>query len=67
MNEIIFLVEDDAEGGFRAQAIGDDIFTEADTYEELKAMVIDSVRCHFDDQKQRVIRLHYVKDEVIAA
>ncbi len=66
--EIIFLVEEAAEGGYQAKAIGEDIFTEADTFKELKRMVQDAVRCHFETQeKPPLIRLHIVKDEVITA
>jgi predicted RNase H-like HicB family nuclease len=68
MTEIIFLVQDDPEGGYTAQAIGEAIFTQGETKEELQAMIRDAVRCHFDDDKKpQLIRLHYVKDEVIAS
>ena len=48
MNELIFLVEEAPEGGYTAKALGQGIFTEADTIEELKVMVKDSILCHFD-------------------
>lgn len=64
--EIIFLVEEAPEGGYQARALGHSIFTEADTFEELKAMALDAVNCHFDAKdKPLLIRLHMVKDEVI--
>jgi hypothetical protein len=47
--EIIFLVEDAPEGGYVAQALGYSIFTEADTWEELKSAARDAVLCHFDE------------------
>lgn len=66
--EIIFLVEDAPEGGYQARALGHAIFTEADNFDQLKAMVHDAVQCHFETKdKPRLIRLHMVKDEVIAA
>jgi hypothetical protein len=66
--EIIFSVEESPEGGYEAKALGHPIFTQADTLDELRAMVRDAVRCHFDDaERPRLIRLHMVKDEVIAA
>ena len=66
--EIIFLVEEAPEGGYQARALGHAIFTEADTFDELKAMVQDAVHCHFKaEEKPPLIRLHMVKDEVIAA
>jgi len=68
MNEIIFLVEDAPEGGFSARALGHSIFTVADTERELQAMVKDAVSCHFDDgEAPKLIRLHYVREEVIQA
>jgi hypothetical protein len=50
--EIIFLVEDAPEGGYVAQALGYSIFTEADTWEELKLAIRDAVQCHFDEGEQ---------------
>ena len=69
MTEIIFLVEDDPEGGYTARAIGTSIFTQADTLKDLKIYVRDTVHCHFEDEQTRpkLIRLHIVRDEVIAS
>jgi hypothetical protein len=68
MNEIIFEVTDALEGGYTARALGASIFTEADTLPELREMVRDAVRCHFEEgEGPAVIRLHYVREEVIAA
>jgi hypothetical protein len=68
MNELIFLVEDAAEGGYTARALGHSIFTEADSMEALRNQVRDAVKCHFDEgQAPKVIRLHFVREEVIAA
>lgn len=68
MNEIVFLVEEAPEGGFTARALGESIFTEADDMAALHAAVRDAVRCHFDAEKlPKAIRLHIVRDEVIAA
>ena len=65
-SEIIFIVEESPEGGYEARALGLSIFTQGDNLEELKTMVQDAVRCHFDDQdRPALIRLHMVKDEVI--
>jgi len=64
--EIIFSVHESPEGGYEARALGHDIFTQAGNMEELRAMVRDAVRCHFDDgSAPAIIRLHIVKDEVI--
>ena len=67
MEEVIFLVEESDEGGLTAKALGFSIYTEAETLEELRNAVKDAVHCHFDDDKKRLIRLHIVKEEVIAA
>ncbi len=67
MQELIFLVEESAEGGFTAKGLGVSIYTEADTMEELRKAIVDAVHCHFDDENKRIIRLHIVKEEVIAA
>ena len=68
MDELIFLVEEAPEGGYTARALGASIFTEADTLRELHEQVRDAVRCHFEDGKApKVIRLHFVRDEVITA
>ena len=66
MNEIIFLVEEALEGGFTAKAIGESIFTEGDTMDEIKVNIKEAVECHFDeDKKPKLIRLHMIKEEVI--
>jgi hypothetical protein len=67
MEEIIFLVEESEDGGYIAKGLGVSIYTEADTIEELRIAVKDAVSCHFDDSKRRIIRLHIVRDEIIAA
>lgn len=64
--EIIFSVQESREGGYVARALGDSIFTQADTIDELKRNVREAVHCHFDEgEAPVVIRLHTVKDEVI--
>ena len=68
ISETIFLVEEAAEGGFTASALNVSVFTQADTVDALRKAVRDAVRCHFDEADlPRVIRLHFVRDEVIAA
>jgi hypothetical protein len=67
-SEIIFAVEESPEGGYEAKALGHSIYTQADSLEELKGMIQDAVRCHFEEEaRPRVIRLHLIKDEVIPA
>jgi hypothetical protein len=68
VNEIIFLVEDAPEGGYTARALGQSIFTEADTMDDLRRNIREAVECHFEPgQGPRVIRLHYVREEVLSA
>ncbi len=68
MSEIVFLVEEDPEGGYSAKAMGEAIFTEGDTEEELKSNIKDALRCHFDNEDEipPIIRLHFVRDQIIA-
>jgi hypothetical protein len=66
--EIIFIIEESPEGGYEATAVGHSVFTEADTLDELKTRIQDAVHCHFDSaDRPSLIRLHQVRDEVIAA
>ncbi|MEL6353258.1 MAG: 2-oxoisovalerate dehydrogenase [Cyanobacteria bacterium J06627_28] len=68
MSEIVFLVEEDPEEGYVARALGESIFTQANTIDEIRVMILDAVRCHFDDtERPKVIRLHIVRDEVLAS
>ncbi|MGC2322667.1 MAG: 2-oxoisovalerate dehydrogenase [Terriglobales bacterium] len=58
-SEIIFSVEESAEGGFEARALGYSIFTEAETFDDLRKMVREAVQCHFEEhERPAVIRLH---------
>ena len=67
MNEIIFIVEEAAEGGWIAHAVGQSIVTQADSLDELRQNVREAVGCHFEDgQAPKLIRLHFVRDEVLA-
>ena len=66
MNELIFMVEEAPEGGYTARALGESIFTDADNLASLHQQVRDAVRCHFEEGRQpKVIRLHFVREEVI--
>ncbi len=67
MTEVVFTVEEAAEGGYVARAAGASIVTEADDIASLQEQVRDAVRCHFDDDETpRTIRLVFVHEEVIA-
>ena len=65
--EVVFVVEEAPEGGYTARALGVSIFTEADSPDELQERVRDAVHCHFEEaDRPSVIRLHYVRDQLIA-
>lgn len=67
-SEIIFEVTEAEEGGYCASALGYGINTQADSLEDLRMMVRDAVDFYFDEPKQApgIIRLHFVRDEVLA-
>jgi hypothetical protein len=67
MNELVFDVTQEADGGFVAEALGESIFTEADTWEALRANVREAVKAFYFDRSQPArIRLHLVRDEILA-
>lgn len=62
-SEIIFTVQESADGGYSARALGYSIFTQADSIDELKTMIRDAVSCHFENgEKPSVIRLQIAED-----
>jgi len=65
--ELIFEVRDAEEGGYYARALSHPIFTEAETWEQLRANVLEAMSLHFEDAADhpRLVQLHYVKDELI--
>ncbi len=68
--EIIFEVsEDELDGGYSAGALGFGIHTQGDSLEDLRRNVREAVDCYFDDGMERpsLIRLHFVRDEVLVA
>lgn len=65
-NEIIFRVEEAPEGGYQARALGESIFTEGESMEDLKANVKESVLAHFDEGKHpKIVRLHFTREEIL--
>jgi len=67
MTEIIFVVENSDEGGYTAKSLGYSIYTEGETLDEVKENIKDAIKCHFDGKDiPRIVRLHIVRDEVIA-
>lgn len=68
MNEIVFEVTQEADGGFVAESLGESIFTQGDNWEELRDNVKEAVSAYFFDRKPApsAIRLHLVRDEILA-
>jgi hypothetical protein len=67
MKEIVFEVAQEGDGGFTAEAIGESIFSQADSWDELKANVREAVQAfYFDFTSPATIRLRLVRDEVLA-
>jgi predicted RNase H-like HicB family nuclease len=67
MSELVFEVTQEADGGFIAEALGENIVTEADTWEQLRANVKEAVEAYyFEEPKPAYLRLHLRKDEVLA-
>ena len=60
--ELIFEIRDAEEGGYYARALGHAIFTQADTWEELRANVLEVTSLHFEDEAERprLVQLHCV-------
>lgn len=66
MNELVFSVTQEGDGGF-AEALGESIITQADTWEELRTNVREAVAAfYFDRPAPKSLRLHMVRDEVLA-
>ncbi|HUG11010.1 MAG TPA: hypothetical protein VMM36_08350 [Opitutaceae bacterium] len=67
MHELVFEVTQEADGGYVAEALGESIITQADTWEELRANVREAVAAfYFDQPAPKRLRLHFVRDEVLA-
>lgn len=70
MSEIIFEVtEDETDGGYLASALGYGIHTQGDSIEDIRLNVREAADCYFDDSmpRPRLIRLHFVRDELLVA
>jgi len=68
MNELVFEVTQESDGGFVAECLSEGIFTQADTWNELRKNVQEAISAFYFDQPQpSAVRLHLVRDEVLAA
>jgi len=67
MSELVFEVTQESDGGYCAECLTESIFTQADTWEELRANVVEAVNAfYFDGTPPARIRLHLVRDEVLS-
>ena len=67
MDELIFEVTQDADGGFSAECLTEAIFTQGDSWQELREQVNDAVQGFFFDRPApKTIHLRMVRDEVMA-
>ncbi|MCY3731398.1 MAG: hypothetical protein OXF98_08660 [Rhodospirillaceae bacterium] len=69
MSEIIFEVTEETDGGYSASALGYGIHTQGDSLQDIRSNVREAVECYFDDSipRPRLIRLHFVRDELLVA
>jgi predicted RNase H-like HicB family nuclease len=66
MNELVFEITQEADGGFVAECLGESIFTQADTWNELRKNVQEAIAAfYFDQPRPASVRLHLVRDEVL--
>ena len=67
MSELVFEVTQEADGGFVAECLNEPIFTQADTWEQLRLNVKEATAAYFFDiPGPSAIRLHMVRDELMA-
>lgn len=66
MAELVFEVVQEADGGYSAECLTENIFTQGDTWEELRRNVIEAVAAFFfDSNVPERVRLRLVRDEVV--
>jgi predicted RNase H-like HicB family nuclease len=67
MAELVFEAVQEADGGYCAECLTENIFTQADTWDELRRNVVEATAAYFFDQpRPRRVRLHLVRDEVLS-
>ena len=67
MRELIFEVTEEEEGGYSAAAVGERIYTQGDTWQELEEMVLDATKLYFEKtvEAPTSIRLHLLRETVL--
>ena len=68
MNELVFEVTQEEDGGFCAECLSENIFTQGDDWDALRRNVQEAVRAYYFDQPHapKRIRLRLVRDELLA-
>jgi hypothetical protein len=68
MSELVFEVTQEEDGGFCAECLSENIFTQGDNWEALRKNVQEAVRAYYFDQPlaPKRVRLHLVRDELLA-
>jgi hypothetical protein len=51
--ELIFEIRDAEEGGYYTRALGHAIFTDAETWDQLRANILEAVSLHFEDSPEQ--------------
>ncbi len=66
MSELVFEVIQDEDGGFVAECLTESIFTQGETWENLRGNVQEAVEAFcFDSERPTAIRLHLVRNELL--
>ena len=67
MDELVFEVVQEADGGYCAECLTEGIFTEGDTWEQLRKNVLEATTAfYFDRPKPGRVRLHLIRDEILS-
>jgi len=67
MAELVFEVVQESDGGYCAECLTENIFTQADSWEELRQNVVEAVTAFFfDGPAPASVRLHLMRDEVLS-
>jgi predicted RNase H-like HicB family nuclease len=67
VTELVFEITQEGDGGYCAECLTENIFTQGDSWEQLRANVKDAVAAfYFDQPSPDRVRLHLVRDEMLA-
>jgi hypothetical protein len=67
MAELVFEVVQEPDGGYCAECLTENIFTQGDTWEDLRKNVIEATSAfYFDREPPEQVRLHLVRDEILS-